>query len=116
MCASARSRSGAAERGEQLLDGRRDPRVQQDRDHAQPFGERHEHAIELVGAGVVAREHPRRLLLDVAVQAAHAQPDRIERAAEVGAVEQLGDLGDERVDLGDEIGVGRRRSGTAPPR
>ncbi len=90
--------------------------MQQHRHDAQPLDERPQHAIQIVRAGVVLGQPPGRLLLDVAVQPAHALPDLVERDRQLDAVDQLRDaLAQAREVLG-ERRVGLARSGTTPSR
>ena len=63
--------------------------VQQHADDAHALGERRERLVERAGRVRIARELPRRALLDVAVEPAHALPDHLERLRDLGAVEQL---------------------------
>ena len=65
--------------------------VQQHRHDPESLRERAQHAVEIVRVRGVLRQLPRRLLLDVAVEPAHALPDLVERAGQLDAVEQLRD-------------------------
>ena len=90
--------------------------MQHDAEHAQPSGERGQHAIELAGARLVLRQHPRRLLLDEAVQAAHAQPDHLERTGDVRAVEQLRRSPGTSASISAASSASGSADGTVPPR
>ena len=88
---------------------RRHVRVQQHTHHPQTLGQRRERLIQRIRSGSVPRELPRRALLDVAVQPAHPLPDQVERLGDVGAVEFLGDVLRQPVEVGRQRAVGGHR-------
>ena len=63
-----------------------------DGDDADAVGERVEHAVELLGVGVVLGQLPGLRVGDELVQRADGIPDRVDRAGEVEVVEPLLDL------------------------
>ena len=89
--APARASSGApsAASSRSALAGQ--VRPQQHRHRPQPLGEAAQHRVELLAGALVLRQPPRRPLLDVAVQPAHALPDLLERERQLGAVDVRGD-------------------------
>src|SRR4029079_17498304 len=103
---------GGAESVEQRDAALGQPRREQDGDRAQPVGEGAQHTVEVAGARLVLGQLPRRLLLDVAVEPAHALPDRLERLRELPAIHERADLVREAVELRDhrriQLGLGHR--------
>src|SRR5215212_10177671 len=74
---------GLVERRQHALGGCGHVGVQQHGDDAQPLDERAQDAVEVTGAALVAGNLPWSLLLDIAVEAANGDPDRLERGGEV---------------------------------
>ena len=103
-----RPRSGRAHAGSR--GGRRQVRVERDRDGTDPVREVVEHRVELGRLVVVLRQLPGLRALDEPVELPHDFPDRLERARELPGVEPSRDLVVQRVELGGDLRRSRARS------
>src|SRR5437660_6340386 len=93
--ARAEARQAAARLAEcleQRLGGIRDPRVEQERDDAQPLRQRVENPVEALGIRLVLGQLPGLFRGDVGVELADALPDGLERAGDVDPVDSSSDL------------------------
>ena len=83
--------------------GRRQIRVQRDRDGTDPVREVVEHRVELGRLVVVLRQLPGLRALDEPVELSHDVPDRLQRARELPRFEPAGDLVVQRVEPGGDL-------------